>query len=382
MNFDRFNRLLAATLTTIAIAGSNVSTQTGELQPLWSITVEDHQADGAAANQPMRQAWSAGGTCFAISTAVAVHVVDAASGRERWRWNFRSHNRLIRAGSVAVSPQCDTVAVGGDTNYKYIWIAKRTGRPASLKTTGSPTAVVFSKSGDMVAVRTASPPADVYLASVDGRLIAHSDIDTFPIQWPYNTAHAGDPAGPEFAFGDAVRLESSGVMGLIDRSQYSDDGRWILRLSTPPHGSVWEYVSLLTPLGALAWSKTIACADAIIAPDGRWALLRGEIAKREDAAAPGDPCAGSLYLLDRNGTTVRQRALEQRGHLIALPRDSDGFLFHDASRLQRYDLQFRPSWWINAVGDADVTFAPDGTRILIREGTGVRLFKLPRPPSG
>jgi glucose dehydrogenase len=134
MNVDQFSRLMAATLTIVTIAGSNVSSQIGELQPLWSITVEDHQADGAAArtSRCVRRGLRVG-TCFAISTANAVHVVDAASGRERWRWNCHVHNRLIRAGSVAVSPQCDAVAIGGDTNYKYVWIAKRTGRPAYFK---------------------------------------------------------------------------------------------------------------------------------------------------------------------------------------------------------------------------------------------------------
>jgi hypothetical protein len=119
--------------------------------------------------------------------------------------------------------------------------------------------------------------------------------------------------GPRFAFEDAVRFDSSGVMGLIDRLQYSDDGRWLLRWSTPPHGLGVGVRESADARGELSWTRTIACADAIIAPDGQWTLLRGEIAKGEDAAAPDDPCPGSLHLLDRNGTIVRQRSFELRG---------------------------------------------------------------------
>src|SRR5437899_725272 len=76
------------------------------LEPSWSVTLDD-------LTPIVPGAWSPTSTCVAVATDSAVHVVDAA-GRLLWVWKFRERSGFTRPRSLAVSPACDAVVLGGD----------------------------------------------------------------------------------------------------------------------------------------------------------------------------------------------------------------------------------------------------------------------------
>lgn len=151
------------TLTSTAVS----TTTTPQLGPtaMWSRSFTEL----TVTTQPVASAiaLAANGHCVAIAGARRAEVLDIA-GHPLWTWDFGRVNKFITAGGLAVSPNCDAIAMVGDSGYKYTWIADRHRRKTSIPTTSTPLGIAFSHDGQLVAVGTGG--CDLLLISKSGDL--------------------------------------------------------------------------------------------------------------------------------------------------------------------------------------------------------------------
>jgi hypothetical protein len=365
--------MILARVFLLAVLGF-VSQPESQLEPTWKGTIAESAEDGNAG--PVRQAWAPSNRCFAISTRVAVHVFSR-EGKELWQWRFRDANRLIRVGSVAVSPECDVVATAGDTDYKYVWIAPRRGRKAYFKTAATPSDVVFSTDGATVAVRTGAFTTNAYLASVDGTIRSATRDRDLPIRWPFDVTFKGDPAGPEFTNDDAIRLLEPRLFAGLGQTRFSLDGHWSVRWSVPSHGPGAGDIELRGPQReSVSWRKAIACPDALVTSEGPRAVVLGEF-KSDDFDGNAYDCDdAALQIVDRDGNTLRRWPSDSDGHLVSWSQGERAFWFHSRNELRQYDFDGRVLQQLPALKDADTSMSPDRATLLIREGDGIRVFQL------
>ena len=112
-------------------------------------------------------ALSESGRCVSVAGNGFVEVLDVA-GKLMWSWNYGAINRFITSGVLAISPACDSIALAGDSSYKYVWFADRRGRATPVYFTTTPLSVVFDHSGNLVAVGTGG--CDILLFTKAGQL--------------------------------------------------------------------------------------------------------------------------------------------------------------------------------------------------------------------
>ena len=93
------------------------------------------------------------GRCSVIDQNGVIEVIDEA-GAVAWRWNYRKISRLIYPLETAVSPDCDAIATTGSATYKYTWLVDRDGKSVSIGTMGTPSDVVFDRTGQHVLIGT------------------------------------------------------------------------------------------------------------------------------------------------------------------------------------------------------------------------------------
>jgi hypothetical protein len=210
-------------VTPILLLLASVTTAAGQTiqqgQQAWTLTLDD-PADIVVS------VWSPTATCVAVASGTTVHVIDRA-GRPLWKWNFRQTNRLIRVTdltyTLAVSPGCDAVAVGGSSAYKYIWTANRRGRPAFFKTAGTPLAVKFSLHGDVLAVSTGARVG--YLLSPQLAVRWSGNLGDLPVKWPSQVLETTAASRAEFTREDIQQLFDVAWGGLGHRDSLSEDGQ-------------------------------------------------------------------------------------------------------------------------------------------------------------
>jgi len=221
-------RILTA-LPLIVLGTLAVHAQPRTVQPTWSFDLAGtvSMSDAAIASHISNTAWSSTGKCVAVSTADTVNVIDTA-GALIWTWQFGRTNRLVRANLLAVSPSCDLVAIGGDSDYKYVWIAQRRGARMFFKTSGTPWAVRFSLAGDVVAVTTGASRG--YLLSRRAEVLWSGPDRGLPVRWP-SRADALEQTAPSETRGRriVVRTPSSVRVrpGRADASISAGRRRWI-----------------------------------------------------------------------------------------------------------------------------------------------------------
>jgi hypothetical protein len=144
-----------------------------------ALFVTTHTALGDPLNDPLKPAWSRPlgklvrligveeyGRCIAFADKNAIQIVSPAND-VLWTWPYRHVNRLLNLRDVAVSHDCDAVAVVGDSTYKFAWIAERGGRLITIPLAATPTEVRFDHTSQLVAVGTFS--GSVLLYSRDGQ---------------------------------------------------------------------------------------------------------------------------------------------------------------------------------------------------------------------
>jgi len=283
----------------------------------WAHTLED-------IGEVILTTWSPTNKCVAVATATMVHVIDI-SGYVLWRWNLSETNRLIRVaplgGSLALSPTCDTVILGGRTDYKYVWAAEQNGRRTFFGTSGTPLSVKFSLQGDSVAIVTGARLG--YLMSPRLALRWRGALGDLPVRWPYQTPDqtAGRGQGV-FTREDVDALFGAMMWGWAEFDRVSDDGSWRVVTHGQERGRRTTSIELWGP-GAGGyrgrhrvtngpsqprWVKAMGCPYGELTHDGAFVVATGDPA-HPDAWLLGDSpdCdSGNLstYVFDRDGNLV------------------------------------------------------------------------------
>lgn len=133
----------------------------------------------SAYGDPLKPAWSRPlarsvrlvgveeyGRCIAFADKSAIQIISPAND-VLWTWQYRSVNRLLNLREVAVSHDCDAIAVVGDSTYKFAWIAERSGRLVTIPLTSTPSEVTFDRTSQLIAIGTFS--GSVLLHARDGQ---------------------------------------------------------------------------------------------------------------------------------------------------------------------------------------------------------------------
>jgi hypothetical protein len=316
--------------------------QAQQTEPLWALTLEDPEPVAIAA-------WSPTGTCVAVATDTTVHVIDRA-GRPLWAWHFHEttpflHPRHNPFGVFAVSPACDVVAIGGWSDYKYLWTADRRGRHAFLKTVGTPHYGAFSLQGDSLAVTTSGPFAYVLTPHLDVRW--SGALGDLPVKWPGQVMDVGARPAAELLRQDVQEL-SDVLWGYERDDSVSDDGQWRAVSSGPWRGGTGVDVLELWGPGAhgyndrfssngnrqLRWQKRMGCAGVgMITRDGMFVIASGDPDHPEytEGSMPCELANLPTYVFDRDGNTVltwpaggnqddmAQAVLARTGRSLAFP---------------------------------------------------------------
>ena len=84
--------------------------------------------------EPLKPAWSRPlgkgarlvgveeyGRCILFAEKKSIQIVSPENGL-LWAWPYASIGRFLNPTEVAVSPDCDAIAMVGDATYKYAWI--------------------------------------------------------------------------------------------------------------------------------------------------------------------------------------------------------------------------------------------------------------------
>jgi hypothetical protein len=286
-------------------------------QELWRVTIEDSSPIVASA-------WSPTDSCVAVATATTVHVVDRR-GRPQWHWNFRETTRFLHPKEVpstplAVSPRCDAVAVGGPSDYRYVWIANRQGARGSFKTAGTIHAVKFDLRGETAAVSTGASKG--YLITRQLKLRWAGPLIALPIMWPGEGVNDDIVRRTAFAREDVDTLFAAPPWGQGISDSVSDDGEWRVVETAPYRGPGTGMIMFWGPhTGGFRprvdayrndrpprWSIPMGCPSAVIARDGEFVVATGDLEHPEYDGFGDNPACNDgdnpTYVFDRDGKLV------------------------------------------------------------------------------
>jgi hypothetical protein len=130
--------------------------------------------------EPLKPAWSRAlgkgarlvgveeyGRCILFVEKKSIQIVSPENGL-LWTWPYASIGRFLNPAEVAVSPDCDAIAMVGDATYKFAWIAQRSGKLVTIELTATPADARFDRTGELVAIGTFA--GTLQLHSRDGDL--------------------------------------------------------------------------------------------------------------------------------------------------------------------------------------------------------------------
>lgn len=238
-------------------------------------------------------AWSPIASCVAVATDTTVHVIDI-SGQPLWKWNFHETNRLIHVtpfgGSLAVSPTCDAVVLGGRTDYKYVWTANRRGRHTFFETVGTPLSVKFSLRGDTIAIVTGASLGYLLSPRLDVRW--RGKLGDLPVRWPAQVVDKtrSQSHAMEFTRDDVEALFGAMMWGYSVWDSVSDDGQWRVVVNGQERGPRTTSIELWGP-GAGGyrgrhriaddpsqprWIKPMGCPGGELTRDGAFVIATGD----------------------------------------------------------------------------------------------------------
>jgi len=258
----------------------------------------------------VRAAWSTSGSCVALATGTEIHVADA-KGRVLWRWRFRDMGRFMRPQLLAASASCDTVAVGGDSSYRFVWLANRSGQRFALKTAGTPRALAFALGSEALAVSTAAPRGYFVDASMTIRWSGR--LGAFPIRWP--------SAASTDAMATLHRSDVEALLAPLSSrdagDDVSDDGEWRVAWHMSYEGPPAERgrVEFWGPgaggfrarwgsAGRPRWSVAVGCASAELSSNTRFVIVHGDRSNPQWAPTSSECLmanARATYVFDRDG---------------------------------------------------------------------------------
>jgi hypothetical protein len=215
------------------------------------------------------------------------------------------------------------VALGGDTDYKYVWVATERGSARFFNTTGgTPWTVRFSVAGDILAVSTAASIG--YLLSLQLDVRWKGRLEKMPIRWSeqIRVTTSDDSNATIFSREDVHDLLV--LRPAIRDSRASATGRSVVEWEVPSHGPGNGLVHYKGP-DASEWLKVLDCPTAAITDDGERVIAIGDL-KAHEAADGASSCDNrALFVFNRDGQTLqswsdRRRLLvaEPEGHCAAL----------------------------------------------------------------
>jgi hypothetical protein len=261
-------------------------------------------------------------------TATDVHVIST-DGELLWSWNYSRSSRFLNPGSysgwpLAISPDCDRVAMGGDPGYKYVWVAGRDEEPRFIQTIGTPRVVAFALNDNDIAITTGA--ARGYLLSRTLETRWTGPLREFPVRWPEQVV--SDRARASFAqfTRDSVDALLS-IWAWGGQDSVSLDGQWRAYAAPPwANSDGWQMLHFYGPEGHAfhgrwesfksaarpRWSKAIGCLNAEVTPDGEFVVATGDPRQPQNALG-GRPqteieCLKegvlTTFVFDRTGATV------------------------------------------------------------------------------
>lgn len=380
-------RIVPALLLSLGLG--SVAARAQEPRLAWTLRLEDPGEIVAAA-------WSPTASCVVVGTQTSVHVIDV-SGRRLWGWNFHATNRWIRLDpftSIAVSPRCDAVVLGGSAAYKYVWTADRHGRRGFFGTVGTPLSARFDLRGDAIAVVTGASLG--YLLSPRLAVRWAGELGALPVRWPSQSPEPPGAGSVDFSREDVEALFGALVWGYGVSDGVSDDGEWRAVWTAPFRGSGTGTIELWGPgaggyRGRYAravdrsqprWSKPMGCPSGELTRDGAFVVATGD-PDHPDAENVGDSRACdsgelSTYVFDRDGNTV-----------LTWPHDQDpgampAAVFERTGR--RIEVPGTPAWDAPLTA-AEASSAPDARRrlaygpgrrlLLVGRGRELRVYRAP-----
>ncbi len=330
-----------------------------QLSPAWS---NSYSSLGTPPPEQWRRAapaFSYDGSCIAIAGGSEAQVISR-TGRTLWKWKFGAINRFIIAGSVAVSPACDAIAVGGDSSYKYVWIAEKNGHKISIPFPSTPLGLAFSRDGTSVAVGTGG--GRVYLLSRAGKE-----------RWstpPYSVSYPSDISfSPDGRFilvrecGAILRVDGS-IVGTYNGCgmSTSTDLRTIVTSWQPPHGPGPGNVTAQSETGKEIWSNFSDDPAIVITPAGDKIIARVNIDQEPPKEEFYEPRETALRMFSRDGKKL-DGFPNFDGRPVAISPDGTRVLLETGNSLDAIDLNGNRLYSI-AVSPTAYKIAPDFSAVV------------------
>ena len=367
-----FASLLSLLLAVFAQAQQTLSSQgtsqvdkSGDLQPTWSNSYPSLVASPEHW-QRATPAFSYDGRCLALAGNGEALVISNA-GRTLWKWNYSKINHFVVAGSIAVSPNCNAIAMGGDSSYKYVWIVDRRGEAVAIPMRSTPLGLTFDRKGESVAIGTGG--YRVFLFSRAGKelwstppysLFLATDLSFTPD----NSLLMIRSSGAAF-----VRLDGS-ILQKYDGEEMSvsSDFRTIGTWSQPPHGPGLGSVTVQDETGKVIWNNFSDDPGIVVTPAGDKVIARvsidQELPKEEFQRNQfHEPQESVLRLFARDGTLLREFPGID-GRPVAVSPDGKTVLLETGRSLNAIDLDGKQLYSIAAFFNS-YSIAPDFSAVVV-----------------
>jgi len=329
------------------------------LTPAWSATVPLGTGDPERWGRA-KPAFSYDGSCVATAGNGEARIISN-QGRTLWKWNYGAISRFIVAGSIAVSPACDAIALGGDSSYKYVWIAEKNGRKISIPFPSTPLGLAFSRDGRSVAVGTGS--ARLYLFTRDGK----ERWSTPPYSVELSSDISFSPDGGFILFHDGgaiVRVNGSIVADLRgDYMSISTDLQSIVTSWEPPHGPGPGNVTVWDQAGKELFSNFSDDPRGVITPDGSRIIARVNIDQEPPEGEFYEPRETALRMFSRDGKKL-DGFPNLDGRPVAISPDGTRVLLETDKSLDAIDLTGKRLYSI-AVNPGAYRIAPDFSAVVV-----------------
>lgn len=317
----RVSRLLTVSALLVAAAAPAAAAQPGPTP------------GSRASVEPLKPEWSRpvggrvrlvgveeSGRCSVFVDHGAVQVVTRP-GDVSWTWPFAKISKYINPREVAVSHECDAIALVGDSSYKYVWIVERGGKSVSLPFSATPAEAAFDRTGQLVAVGTYA-----------GTLQLHSRSGE--LQWKRDT---GAAIVHDVDFTDdnsRIVFKGWGGAGVVDANGQVQWGTHANRLAAardlstfifshaPNHGPGLPSIALADAGRSVLWHRW-GSTDAFISAKGDRVLAMIDTVqeKKESDFFDGGSGGAEIQLLSRDATVMA--AFPDYRRAIALSEDGD-----------------------------------------------------------
>jgi len=334
-------------------------------------------AAAAAAAQSLKPQWSRPvggktrfvgveeyGRCSVFVDNGAIQVI-APAGDVLWTWPFRKINKYINPGDVAVSHECDAIALVGDASYKYAWVVQRTGKTSNIPFAATPADIEFDRTGKLVAVGTYA--GSIYLYSVTGEQQWKRDTEAAIVN---DLAFTDDNQRILFrGWGGAGIVSVAGQVEwslLASRFRASRDLETLIISNEPSHGPGDPSIAVTDGQRKTLWHR-VAPIEAFVSSSGHRILAT----------------AGGPRLFSRSGETIA--TFPDYTWSIALSDDGTHMWLRADDHLACVDVQGTELARIDAEASIRaVTVSRDFSQLLlVREKdldpVSVERYEVPRP---